>query len=105
MSTNLASKLRGLLGNEIVVDDPEALAAPEWTPDGSRFAVLVWKDGAVSAVQYDTQLRETARTSIDLQVDRETALSVWLKKDLAPVAKRILSDSRTFKSATAVPSP
>jgi hypothetical protein len=85
--------------------DGVALAAPEWTPDGSRFAVLVWKDGAVSAVQYDTQLRETARTSIDLQVERETALSVWLQKDLAPVVKRILSDSRTFESTTAVPSP
>jgi hypothetical protein len=85
--------------------DGVALGPPQWTPNGSRFAVLVWKDGAVSAVQYDTQLRETARTAIDLQVDRETALSVWLKKDLAPAVKRILADSRTFESTTAVPSP
>ena len=85
--------------------DGVALGPAQWTPDGSRFAVLVWKNGAVSAVQYDTQLRETARTAIDLQVDRETALSVWLKKDLAPIVKGILSDSRTFESTTAVPSP
>ena len=85
--------------------DGVALAPPEWAADGSRFAVLVWKNGAVSAVQYDTDLRETARTAIDLQVDRETALSVWLKKDLAPAAKKILSDPRTFQSATASPSP
>jgi hypothetical protein len=85
--------------------DGVALGPPEWAADGSRFAILVWENGVVSAVQYDTQLRETARTAIDLQVDRETALSVWLKKDLAPLVKRILSDSRTFESKTAVPSP
>src|SRR6266550_255692 len=85
--------------------DGVALGPPEWAADGSRFAILVWKNGVVSAVQYDTQLRETARTAIDLQVDRETALSVWLKKDLAPLVKRILSNSRTFESKTAIPSP
>lgn len=85
--------------------DGVALGPPEWGADGSRFAILVWKNGVVSAVQYDIQLRETARTAIDLQVDRETALSVGLKKDLAPVVKGILSDSRTFESKTAVPSP
>ena len=85
--------------------DGVALGPPEWATDGSRFAILVWKNGVVSAVQYDTQLRETARTAIDLQVDRETALSVWLKKDLAPLVKRILSNSRTFESKTAVPLP
>jgi hypothetical protein len=76
--------------------DGVALGPPEWTPDASRFAVLVWKSGAVSAVQYDTKLRETARTAIDLHINRETALSVWLKKELAAVVKRILSDPRTF---------
>jgi hypothetical protein len=85
--------------------DGVALGPPEWAADGSRFAILVWKNGVVSAVQYDTQLRETAKTAIDLQVDRKTALSVWLKKDLAPLVKRILSDPRTFESKTAVPSP
>jgi len=85
--------------------DGVALGPPEWGADGSRFAILVWENGVVSAVQYDTQLRETARTAIDLQVDRETALSVWLKKDLAPLVKRILSDSRTFESKKGVPSP
>jgi len=85
--------------------DGVALAPPEWAADGSRFAILVWKNGAVSAVQYDTNLRETARTAIDLQVDRETALSVGLKKDLAPVTKRILSDPRTFQLVTASPAP
>jgi hypothetical protein len=82
-----------------------ALAPPEWATDGSRFAVLVWKNGAVSAVQYDTHLRETARMAIDLQVRRETALSIGLKKDLAFVAKRILSDPRTFQSVTVSPAP
>lgn len=85
--------------------DGVALGPPEWAAGSSRFAILVWKNGAVSAVQYDTNLRETARTAIDLQVDRETALSVWLKKDLAPVSKRILSDPRTFQSVTASPAP
>ncbi len=72
------------------------LLPPEWAADSSRFAILLWKNGAVSAVQYDTKLRETARTAVDLQVDRETALSVGLKKDLAPVSKRILSDPEPF---------
>jgi hypothetical protein len=70
-----------------------------------KFQDIVWKNGAVSAVQYDTNLRETARTAIDLRVDSETALSVWLKKDLAPVSKRILSDPRTFQSVPASPAP
>jgi len=85
--------------------DGVALSPPEWAADASRVVILIWKNGAVSAVQYDTNLRETARTAIDLQVDRETALSVWLKKDLAPVSKRILSDPRTFRSITASPAP
>jgi hypothetical protein len=85
--------------------DGVALGPPEWAADSSRFAILVWKNGAVSAVQYDTNLRETARTAIDLQVDRETALSVWLKKDLGPVSKRFLSDPRTFQSVTGSPAP
>ena len=85
--------------------DGVALGPPQWAADNSRFAILVWKNGAVSAVQYDTNLQETARTAIDLQIDRETALSVWLKKDLAPVSKRILSDPRTFHSVTASPAP
>jgi hypothetical protein len=76
--------------------DGVALGPPEWARDGSRFGVLVWKNGAVAAVQYDTDLRETARTTIDLQIDRETALSVSLKKELAVVVKRVLSDPRTF---------
>jgi len=85
--------------------DGVALGPPEWAADSSRFAILVWKNGAVSALQYDTNLRETARTAIDLQIDRETALSVWLKKDLARVSKRILSDPKTFQSVTASPAP
>jgi hypothetical protein len=79
--------------------DGVALGPPQWVADGSRFGVLVWKNGAVAAVRYDTQLRETARTAVDLQVDRKTALSVWLNKELTPVVKRILSDPRTFESA------
>jgi Tol biopolymer transport system component len=47
------------------------LAKPEWSPDGSRFAALTWNGGKVEAVRYDTNLDETGRAAVNLQVDRE----------------------------------
>jgi hypothetical protein len=72
------------------------LAKPQWAPDGSAFAVLTWKQGIVAAVRYDTTLRETARSPVKIQIDRDSALSTGLNEDLAPVAARILSDPSTF---------
>jgi hypothetical protein len=81
------------------------LAKPEWASDGSSIAVLTWKKGTVAAVRYDRTLRETARTMVKLGVGRQSALSTGLKKDLAPIAKRILSDPTTFQSAYGSPAP
>jgi hypothetical protein len=78
------------------------LAKPVWSDDGSA-AVLTWKQGTVTAVRYNTTLRETASTIVDLKVDPESALSTGLNEDLAPVAARILSDPRTFQSASPNP--
>jgi hypothetical protein len=72
------------------------LAKPQWAPDGSAFAVLTWKQGIVAAVRYDTTLRETARSTVKIQINRDAALSTGLNEDLAPVAARILSDPSTF---------
>jgi hypothetical protein len=72
------------------------LAKPEWAPDGSTFAVLIWNRGTVEAVRYDTNLNETGRTRVDLQVDRESALSLSLNAKLAQTAKNILSDPTIF---------
>jgi len=72
------------------------LAKPEWAPDGSGFAVLIRNRGTVEAVRYDANLNETARTAVNLQVDRESALSLSLSTDLAHTAKSILSDPTTF---------
>jgi hypothetical protein len=72
------------------------LAKPEWAPDGSAFAVLIWNRGAVEAVRYDANLNETGRTAVNLQVDRESALSLSLNTSVAQAAKSILSDPATF---------
>jgi hypothetical protein len=72
------------------------LAKPEWAPDGSRFAVLTWNRGIVEAVRYDANLNETGRTAVNLQVDRESALSLGLNPNIAEAAKAILSDPTTF---------
>lgn len=72
------------------------LAKPQWAPDGSAFAVLTWKQGIVAAVRYDTTLRETARSTVEIQIDPDSALSTGLNEDLAPVAARILSDPTIF---------
>jgi hypothetical protein len=71
------------------------LAKPQWAADGSAFAVLTWKQGIVAAVRYTT-LCETARSTVKIQIDRDSALSTGLNEDLAPVAARILSDPSTF---------
>jgi hypothetical protein len=76
------------------------LAKPEWAPDGSAFAVLTWNRGAVEAVRYDANLNETGRTAVNLQVGRESALSLSLNTNLSQTAKRILSDPTTFESAS-----
>jgi hypothetical protein len=68
------------------------LAKPEWAPDGSAFAVLIWNRGIVEAVRYDANLNQTGRTIVNLQVDRESALSLSLNPNLAQTAKSILSD-------------
>jgi hypothetical protein len=81
------------------------LAKPEWSPDGSTFAVLTWNRRAVEAVRYDANLSETGRTRVDLQVDRESALSLSLNPNLAQTAKRILSDPRTFGSPSTDSAP
>jgi len=73
------------------------LAKPTWASDGSSIAVLTWKQGTVAAVRYDTKLRETARSPVELKVDRESALSTGLNEDFAAVAARILSDPTTFE--------
>jgi hypothetical protein len=72
------------------------LAKPEWSTDGSMFAVLTWNRGAVEAVRYNVNMHETGRTRVNLQVDRESALSLSLKPDLAEAAKSILSDPTIF---------
>jgi len=72
------------------------LAKPEWAPDGSTFAILTWNRGATEAVRYNTNLRETGRTAVSLKVDRESALSLSLKPNLAEAAKSILSDPTIF---------
>lgn len=72
------------------------LAKPQWAPDGLAFAVVTWKQGIVAAVRYDTTLRETARSTVKIQIDRDSALSTGLKENLAPLAARILSDPSTF---------
>jgi hypothetical protein len=77
------------------------LAKPEWSPDGSAFAVLTWKRGAVEAVRYDGSLNETARTPINIQVDHDSALSLSFKPELTQTAKNILSDPTTFSTASA----
>src|SRR5437762_6877279 len=76
------------------------LAKPTWASDGSSVAVLTWKQRTVAAVRYDTNLRETARSPVELKVDRESALSTGLNKDFAAVAARILSDPTTFESTS-----
>src|SRR5262249_2555772 len=81
------------------------LAKCEWAPDGLGFAVLVWKCGNVKAVRYDANLNETARVPVNLQVDHESALSLSLNPNLSETAKKILSDTKTFESTTAVPPP
>ena len=75
-----------------------ALAAPEWSPDGSAFAVLTWKQGIVEAVRYNSNLHENGRVPVNIQVERETALSLAFKPELAQTAKNILRDPRTFQS-------
>jgi hypothetical protein len=72
------------------------LAKPQWAPDGSTFAVLTWNRGAVEAVRYDVNLKETGRTAVNLQVDRESALSLSLNPSLAQRATSILSDPTIF---------
>jgi hypothetical protein len=72
------------------------LAEPVWSSDGSAVSVLVWKQGPVTAVRYDTGLRETGRTAVNVQIARKLALSTGLNKELAPLAKKILADPRTF---------
>ncbi len=72
------------------------LAKPQWAPDGSTFAVLTWNRGGVEAVRYDTNLHETGRTAVNLQVDRESALSLSLNTDVARAAKSILSNPTIF---------
>lgn len=64
--------------------------------DGLAFAVVTWKQGIVAAVRYDTTLRETARSTVKIKIDRDSVLSTGLKEDLAPLAARILSDPSTF---------
>jgi hypothetical protein len=81
------------------------LAPPEWSPDGSAFAVLTWKQGAVAAVRYDSNLREIARVPINIRVDRETALSLAFKPELAQTARNILRDPTTFQSASRTAPP
>jgi hypothetical protein len=75
-----------------------ALAAPEWSRDGSAFAILTWKQGAVEAVRYNSNLREIGRVAVKIQVERETALSLAFKPELAKTAKNILRDPTTFQS-------
>jgi hypothetical protein len=75
-----------------------ALAAPEWSPDGSAFAILTWKQGAVEAVRYNSNLREIGRVAVKIQVERETALSLAFKPELAQTAKNILRDLTIFQS-------
>ena len=72
------------------------LAKPEWAPDGSTFAILTWNNRKVEAVRYDTNLNQTGRTAVNLQVDRESALSLSLNPNLAETAKKILSDPTIF---------
>jgi hypothetical protein len=72
------------------------LAPPEWSPDGSAFGVLTWKQGAVEAVRYDANLNEIARVPVNIQVDHDTALSLSFKPELAQRAKKILSDPTIF---------
>ena len=72
------------------------LAKPEWAPEAFTFAVLTWNHGAVEAVRYDRNLNETGRTGVNLQVDRESALSLSLNAKLAQTAKNILSDPTIF---------
>ena len=72
------------------------LAKPEWVPNGSSFAVLTWNRGTVEAVRYDANLNETGRTAVNLQVDRESALSISLNPHLAKAAKSILCDPTIF---------
>ena len=72
------------------------LAKPQWAPDGSAFAVLTWNRGTVEAVRYDANLNETGRTAVNLQVDRESALSLSLNMNLAQAAKSILSNPTIF---------
>ncbi len=72
------------------------LAKPHWALDGSTFVVLTWNHGAVEAVRYDTNLKETGRTPVNLQVDRESALSLSLNANVARAAKSILSKPTIF---------
>jgi hypothetical protein len=81
------------------------LAKPQWSADGSTFAVLTWKSGKVEAVQYDTNLKETGRTTVDLYVDREVALSPALNAELEQTAEKILSDPTIFQPITPTPTP
>jgi hypothetical protein len=72
------------------------LAKPEWSPDGSRFAVLIWNRGTVEAVRYDANLNESGGTAVNLQVDLESVLSLSLSTNLARTAKSILSEPTLF---------
>ncbi len=92
--SNFVGQLRGVQPGGVI------LAKPVWYDAGSAVAVLTWKQGTVAAVRYDRTLRETERSPVELKVDRESALSTGLNEDLAPVAARILSDPRTFQSAS-----
>jgi hypothetical protein len=73
------------------------LGKPEWAPDGSNFGVLTWNGGKVEAVRYDRNLNETGRATVNLQVDREMALSPSSNSDIAATAKTILSDPATLQ--------
>lgn len=81
------------------------LAKPEWSPDGSTFAVLTWKSGKVEAVQYETNLKETGRITVDLYVAREVALSPALNTELEQTAEKILSDPTIFQLIPPTPAP
>src|SRR5438093_11359683 len=73
------------------------LTKPQWAPDGSALAVVTSNRGAVEAVRYHTNLNETGRTAVNLQVDRESALSLSLNTNVARAAKSILSDPAIFQ--------
>jgi hypothetical protein len=57
---------------------------------------LTWNRGVVEAVRYDTNLNETGRTAVTLQVNRESALSLSLDTNVARAAESILSKPTIF---------